>query len=310
MREQDIRFRSADADLAGTLALPGADGPFPTVLLVAGSGQVDRDENCLHPKLRINALHDIAHHLAAHGIASLRYDKRGIGQSGGDYWSTGLHDHILDARSALEYLADQPATNPDRIFLLGHSEGALVSVALLATGAPAAGAILLAGAAQSGEAVLKWQALQVAKGITGINGWIIRALRIDVAKSQQKWIDKIKATDRDVIRRQFVQKLSAKWLREFMDYDPAPDLARISVPILAITGSNDIQVDPNDLDRMARLIQGPFEQHVVDGMTHVLRIDYAPPSISRYRREVREPVAPQLLEILTQWLHARNRPAV
>jgi pimeloyl-ACP methyl ester carboxylesterase len=306
MHERDTRFRSGDNELAGTLTLPSPDGSFASVLLLPGSGQVDRDENCRRPRLHINALHDIAHHLAGHGIASLRFDKRGIGQSDGDYWTSGFHDRVDDARAALDHLRNLPTTQPGRLFLLGHSEGSLVSTSLLGSGVEVAGGILLSGAAQSGEAVLKWQALRVARGLTGINGLIVRTFHIDIAKAQQKHIDAIRASDRDLLRRQLVVKVNAKWLREFMDYDPAPDLQRITAPLLAITGSNDIQVDPEDLDRMAALVQGPFEQHVISDMTHLLRVDDASPSISRYKRETREPISSELLSIVTRWLEAQG----
>jgi len=90
MQEQEVSFRSGGIELAGTIALPYGEGPFPCVLLIPGSGQVDRNEN--HRKLRINIFYDISHFLAQNGIASFRYDKRGVGESQGDYWRTGFYE--------------------------------------------------------------------------------------------------------------------------------------------------------------------------------------------------------------------------
>lgn len=165
-----------------------------------------------------------------------------------------------------------------------------------------AGIILVAGPAQSGEAVLKWQNLQVAKGLKGLNGWIIRTFHIDVAKAQQKQLDKIKRTKKDWFRYQFVVKMNAKWLREFMAYDPAADLSRLKVPVLAITGSKDIQVDPADLTRMERLVKAPFESHLIPDMTHLLRVETGEATISKYREEVKRPTEPQVMEIIRRWL--------
>lgn len=303
MQEQEIRFRSGEIELAGTIALPGSGGPFPGVLFIAGSGQTDRNENT--SKYRLNAFYDISHYLAQNGIASLRYDKRGVGQSEGDHWATGFHDHAQDALAALQYLKQQKNIQPENIFMLGHSEGAFIAIRLAGGGAEVAGVILLSGAAQSGEAVLKWQAIQVARGLKGINGWLIRTFHIDVSKAQQKQIDKIKRSKKDWYRQQLVVKISARWLREFMAYDPAGDLPLIAVPVLAITGSKDIQVDPADLKRMALLVKAPFERHLIQGMTHMLRIEEGEATISNYKEEIKKPVEPQLLEIVLRWLENR-----
>jgi alpha-beta hydrolase superfamily lysophospholipase len=303
MEEREIRFESGGLRLAGTLALPGSGGPFPGVLFITGSGQVDRDEN--HPKMRLNAFYDLSHYLAQNGIASLRYDKRGVGASEGDYWSTGFDDHLQDALTALECLKGQGMVQTETVFILGHSEGAVIATRMAGGGAKVAGVILLSGSAQSGEAVLKWQALQVARGMKGINGWLIKTLHIDVAKAQQKQIDKIKASKVDTYRQQLVAKVNAKWFREFIAYDPALDFPCIAVPVLAITGSKDIKVDPNDLDRMASLVKAPFEKHLIPGMTHLLRVADGDAGISDYKEEIKEPIEPQVLEIVLHWLEKR-----
>lgn len=303
MVERQLQFTSEQIELKGTLCLPKADGVFPTILFIAGSGPIDRNEN--HKKIRINAFHDIAHYLAQHGIASFRYDKRGIGQSGGNYWTTGFYDNSNDAHNALKFLQKQKNSNPEKIFLLGHSEGALIATRLAGEGVTAAGIILLAGAAQSGEAILKWQALEVAKGLKGFTGWIIKVLRIDIAKAQQKQLSKIKQSNKDWIRVQLIAKLNAKWFREFLAYDPSEDFSRITVPVLAITGSKDIQVNPNDLQQMADLVKTPFEAHLIQNITHMLRVQEGDASISKYREEVSRPVEQQVLELVLQWIRKR-----
>jgi fermentation-respiration switch protein FrsA (DUF1100 family) len=107
-------------------------------------------------------------------------------------------------------------------------------------------------------------------------------------------------------------KINAKWLREFMAYDPAEDLQRVPVPVLAITGSKDIQVDPADLQVMAGLVKAPFEHHLIQGMTHVLRIEEGEPSISLYKKELKKPIEPKVLETVLRWLEdhlpSSNRP--
>ena len=303
MQEHEIRFKSGEIDLAGTLALPSSNGPFPAVLFITGSGPIDRNEN--HKKLHLNIFDDISHYLAENGIASLRYDKRGTGDSQGDYWKTGFYDNSQDALAALQYLKLQNNIQKENIFILGHSEGALQAMRLTGAGTEVAGIILLAGGAQSGEAILKWQAIQIAKGLKGINGWLIKILRIDISKAQQKQIDKIKKSKQDYFRSQLVAKINAKWFREFMDYNPAEDLQRITVPVLAINGSKDIQIDSSDLDRMANLIKAPFEPHLIPNMTHLLRIEEGDAAISKYKKELKKPLEPMVLEIVLQWMQRR-----
>jgi pimeloyl-ACP methyl ester carboxylesterase len=298
--ERQVTFPSGAIQLAGSLRLPDSPRRCPAVLLIAGSGQVDRDENA--PKARLNVLHEIAVTLSEQGVASLRFDKRGVGASQGDYWETGFFEHVTDAGAALAWLLSQPEVRADKVFLLGHSEGALISTRLAATGAPVAGVILLAGPAQNGEQVLVWQSAQVMKGMRGFNKWLIDLFHIDTRKAQQKQLNQLKRSTRNVVRIQLVAKLNAKWFREFMAYDPAEDLPRIQAPVLAITGSKDIQVDPADLDKMAGLVRSPFEPHLVPNLTHLLRSEPGQPSLSTYKQQIAKSVDTRVLQLITEWL--------
>lgn len=300
MVDQEVSFGSGALQLAGTLARPEGEGPFAGVVLIPGSGQIDRDES--HKSLRLNVFPQLAAHLAEHGFATVRYDKRGVGASEGDFWETGLFDNGSDASSALDFLRTQERISPGRLFLVGHSEGALIATRLAAQGADVAGVVLLSGSARSGEEVLKWQAPRVAKGLRGPVKWLIKLLRIDVVKSQQKQIDKIKRSSGDWYRTQLIAKVNAKWMREFMSYDPSGDLPGIRVPVLAITGSKDIQVDPQDLRRMAEIVQADFEYHEVPDVSHILRAEPGEPSVSSYKKQAQQPVDPRVLQALSDWL--------
>jgi uncharacterized protein len=302
--EREVIFESNGLRLAGSFLEPAGPRPFAAVLMLAGSGQIDRDDNA--PKLRIDAFPQIATSLARRGFASFRFDKRGVGASEGDYWVAGLDDNVTDAAAALSWLRSQGNVEPDRVFVLGHSEGAMLATRLAGKGAPVAGAILLAGSAHSGEETLIWQAQRVAQGMRGLNKWLIHALRIDVAKSQRKALEKIKRTDRDWVRVQLVQKINARWMREFLSYDPSADLSRLRVPVLAITGSKDIQVDPHDLKIMAGLVKSDFEPHEVSDLTHILRADAHEPGLAGYKQQMLMPVDPRVLELVGDWLQRKS----
>ena len=90
--------------------------------------------------------------------------------------------------------------------------------------------VLLAGGARPCEEELRWQAAQIAKGLTGFSAFLIKLLRIDVLKAQAKQIEKIKRSTADWFRVQLVAKVNAKWMREFLAYDPAADLAASPAP--------------------------------------------------------------------------------
>jgi uncharacterized protein len=301
---RDVTFESGSTRLVGSFSVPNRPGPFAAVLMLPGSGQTDRDDNVA--KLRIDALPQLAAFVAPKGFASLRYDKRGVGASEGDYWKTGLGDRVADAAAGLAWLRSQEDVDAERVYVLGHSEGALIAIQLAGADMPMAGAILLAATAHSGEETLVWQAQRIAQGMRGFNKWLIGKLHIDVRESQRKALDRIKRTERDWVRVRLVQKVNVKWMREFLAYDPAEDLARIRVPVLALTGSKDIQVDPADLELMARWVRSDFESHEVPDVTHLLRADPGEPSLATYRRQVLRPVDPRVLELVGDWLERKS----
>ncbi|MFN2147074.1 MAG: alpha/beta hydrolase [Anaerolineales bacterium] len=302
--EKDITFESEGFRLAGTLSIPNSPEIPGSVLLVTGSGQLDRNEN--NKKFMGNTFNQIAHRLGEDGFASLRYDKRGIGASEGDYWRTGFYDHITDAAAGVRYMQSLPELHQAPIFLLGHSEGAVICARLAAEGVGAAGAILLAGTAQTGEATLRWQAGMIAKNMKGFNGFLIHRLHLDVLKAQDKALRKIKSSTRDWIRQGLVQKINARWMREFLAYDPTDDLKHIRIPVLALTGSKDIQVNPDDLPRMAEFVGNGFEYHIIPDMTHTLRAEKDGAGLSMYKQEIQRPLDPRLLDLIQDWLERQS----
>lgn len=304
MPEHAIEFISNDYKLSGTFDTPDDTKSLPTVLMLPGSGETDREDNA--KKLAINVFPQMAEEMSDWGFASLRYDKRGVGASEGDYWSSGFNDRLTDAQAAISWLGSQPNVDPKQIYVLGHSEGALLAIRLAAGNTAIAGAILLAGSSKTGEETLLWQGKQITSTITGSSKWIIDHLHIDPIKRQRQSIDKIKASTSDTFRAQLVQKINARWMREFLAYNPEQDLAQIHVPVLAITGAKDIQVDPADLERMKQLVKGPFEAHVIPNLTHLLRTDSGAPSLRTYKEQVRRPVDERVIEYIKTWLKEKT----
>lgn len=141
MIEKDITIDSNGNKLSGTVCLPEGEGRFPLVMMVHGSGRLDRDENT--EGYPLNVFDTIAHYLAHRGIASLRYDKRGCGKSTGDFYATGHSDLVDDAVNWFDTLTQHVLSEPDKIFVLGHSEGCIVAPQVNAKRPAVAGLILL-----------------------------------------------------------------------------------------------------------------------------------------------------------------------
>ena len=302
MSATELTFTSASLTLAGTLLGPESPAdraqPRPAALLISGSGPIDRDSNMR--KLRIDVMGQLARHLAAAGVVSFRYDKRGVGASAGDYQATGFHDNVADAAAALETLRSRPEVDPDRVVVIGHSEGAVIATELAADVPDLAGTVLLAGMATAGREVLEWQGAQVAATLPRPVAALLRLLRLDLVKTQQKRLDQLAATTGDTVRIQMV-KLNARWFREFLAHDPTPSLRRITTPVLALTGSKDLQIPPADVERIAELVPGPCRHEVVPGLTHLLRRELGEPSLRTYKKQAKQPIDGDLVDRILDW---------
>lgn len=298
VRSTDVTFESGGYRLAGTFT--EAVDPVAAALVLPGSGKTDRNTDSRLPGgkvLRGGVTRAVAEALTRAGVSTLRYDKRGVGASAGDILRVGMADRRADAGAALGWLAAQVPGVP--LLAAGHSEGAWYAAELAADGA-VAGAVLLSAGARPGEQILSWQTEMIAARLPTVSQGLVRLLHIDVLRGQQKRVARIKASQRDVIRFQGI-RYNARWLRDFLAYDPVPVLARITVPVLAITGGQDVQVPPDDVAAMGRLVRGPFEGHVPGDLSHLLRPDPGSVGPRGYRRAVRQPVSPGVLDLITAW---------
>lgn len=302
MRHIDMQVIADDGvPLSGTLTLPAGPGPHPAVLLLHGSGPIDRDGNTT--KLRMDLGAPLAAALAAEGIAVLRYDRRGAGDTPGDWRTTGFTDIRSDAAAAVRAMAEHPGIRADAIGVVGHSEGAVHAMSL-GTQPGVKALVLLAGFARVGEDAFRWQARSVSGGLPAPARLLLPALR--ALGSRQ--LTRIKSTTTDVSRVAGIP-VNARWMREMIHHDPRADLAAIRVPVLAVTGDKDIQVDPADLDEIRRLVPCGAEVHLVPDLTHLLRRDPEQHSVRSYRRLLRGPVDPDLLAQITEWLSRRLHEA-
>ncbi|MFD6613303.1 alpha/beta fold hydrolase [Micromonospora chalcea] len=301
--DRPLAVDSGEHRLSGTLTLPDGAGPHPVALLLPGSGPINRDGD--HRRLPLGIQRHLAAALAGAGIAVARYDRRGVGESTGEFLRTGFHDNVDDAAAVLAALRDDRAVDARRMFLVGHSEGALTAIALAARGVPVAGLVLLSAPGRTGAEVLRWQAGRLLPTLPTPVRLVLRLTRTDLVAKVARNHEKILATDKDVA---WVggQRLNARWFREFLRYDPRPDLARVDAPVLALTGDKDLQTDPADLPVIAAHAGGPVRTGVLPDVTHVLRRQPGPPSLRAYRDEAKQPLDPSVVEPVLSWLAAHT----
>lgn len=305
MREKDIRVQSADAALAATYCRPSREGPFPVVLMIHGSGPLDRNENMRGQRLDI--FNTIAHGLAERGIGSLRYDKRGCGVSAGDYLRAGHKEFVADAVSCLDALVRQEGAMADRVFVLGHSEGCIIAPQVCLRRPRVSGMILLCPFIGKLETMLMNQASQLEKeagqmrGMAGYFNRLLIKLRGNPVDVQRRLIQKLKTSSSAVIRVGF-SRVPAKWYREFMAVDPVGVFSSTKTPMLLIGGEKDLQCDPDDVFRIAEVSSALTETWIVKDMTHVLRTDAGEPSIAGSFRLLDRPMEHSVIERIAEWL--------
>jgi pimeloyl-ACP methyl ester carboxylesterase len=325
-REEDVIFPNdkAKISLAGTLTIPNGLGPFPVAVLLSGSGPHDRDETLLghHPFLIL------ADHLTRKGIAVLRFDKRGIAKSTGDYANATTEDFANDCESALSYLKTRKEIDPKRMGLIGHSEGGNIAPIVAARSNDVAWVVLLAGPGLKGEDFLLLQSRAILK-TTGVNeGQIASTLDFNKqtyalvrqeksrAALESKLKDLVESSDMSAslplsaLQAQ-LGMLASPWFRYFLDYDPVPALQATLCPVLALDGEKDLQVPPKEnLARIQKALQDggnkDFQTTELPGLNHLFQ--HCPTGSPTEYGAIEETMAPEALNAVSDWVVKRTSP--
>ncbi|HWB82249.1 MAG TPA: alpha/beta fold hydrolase [Nannocystaceae bacterium] len=316
----DVTYENAAAKvkLAGTLTVPKGEGPFPAVLMVTGSGAQDRDETIFgHRPFFV-----IADHFARHGIATLRVDDRGVGGSTGDPGKSTTEDFVGDALAGIAFLATQPKIDKARVGIIGHSEGGLIAPSAATRSKDVRFVVMLAGPGVPGSELLPKQIERVMKAAGAPDAEVQQSVakqrevmkilvgEKDDAKAREQLLalfaDEAKADPKEA-EVQLAAVLSP-WFRKFVALDPAPVLAKVKVPVLALVGELDVQVDAeqNATAITKALKKGKNKKADVrrmPGLNHLFQ--HAKTGGVEEYGTIEETIAPEVLDAMSTWISAR-----
>ena len=267
--DETVTVPSLGFNLAATITRPKDTAPAPAVILIGGSGPTDRDETVAG----IPIFGHIARDLVAAGFAVVRYDKRGVGQSGGRAESATIADYAEDARNVLVWLARQKGIDRDRIALVGHSEGGLVAMLTAGRerGRVAAIALLGTPSASGNEIVLEQQKHMLSKmPIDDAQ----RAEKIELQEKINKAV--IKGTGWGDIPAAARLAADTPWFFSFLTFNPERAMEDTRQPVLVVQGELDVQVMPAHADKLAAMARErkgakvPVEVVKVPGVNHLM----------------------------------------
>jgi pimeloyl-ACP methyl ester carboxylesterase len=307
--------------LAGTLTLPQGKGRFPAVVMITGSGAQDRDETIFgHKPFAV-----IADRLTRNGVAVLRVDDRGFAKSTGNFATATDDDFAVDTAAQVAFLRKRADIEPARIGLIGHSEGGLVAPKVAAKDPKVAFIVLMAGPGVPLGEVLRAQrqALAPAMGVSAdqlrrsqaLVDHVDAAMRgaKDDAEAEARALMVIKAEAGDLAPTPAIQQLAAKqfasgWMRTLTDYDPGPTLAKVKCPILALNGSKDGQVPPDqNLPAIRAATKANRDVTIVElpNLNHLFQTAKTG-AVGEYA-DIEETVAPIALDTMTDWIVKHTR---
>ena len=325
-RVEEVTFENTKAGvtLAGTLTLPEKGEHYPVVVLISGSGPQNRDEELMAHKPFLV----LADYLTRQGIGVLRFDDRGVGQSTGNFGTATTLDFAGDVEAAVNFLKnDRKIRN---IGLIGHSEGGMIAPLVASRSGDVAFIVLLAGPGLRGDRILLEQQKEMGK-VTGATRKDLEYssvvnrkcfdLVLESSSSEEaevplkKYMDslnqagKLPANMRDERGAELWRKqVLSPWMYFFVKYDPVPVLRSVKCPVLALNGSNDLQVLPENLGIIKKGLEAGKNRSVtvkeLPGLNHLFQTcESGSPALYGTIEETFSPVA---LQEIGDWIKGKG----
>jgi hypothetical protein len=317
--DEQVRIAAYGVSLAGTISkpvppkveaaglkakpVPSKAGPpvrYPAVILVGGSGPTDRDELVFG----IPIFAQVAGALADAGFLVLRYDKRGVGQSGGRADSATLEVYAEDARAAVSFLRNRKDVDRNRIAIAGHSEGGWTAMLAARKNKNVRALVLIATPGVTGAELVLAQQEHLLQGMKLSEAE--RQAKIDLQKKIQRAV--LTGTGWEGIAPELQKQADTLWFHSFLAFDPAKVMRNVKQPILIVQGDLDRQIFAPQADRlaeMARARKAPAGKAVtvvhVPGINHLL-VPATTGEYDEYARLTDKNVSKDLLSAITSWL--------
>ena len=304
---EEVSFSNGDAVLKGTLVLPeGYTRDTPAVIMVTGSGQQNRDEEIFEHK----PFAVIADALARNGIASLRYDDRGFGESTGDAVFCTTADLKDDALAGIGLLRERFG----KVGVIGHSEGGTIALMIAAEG-KADFIVSLAGMVVSGKELLLWQdrSILASSGFDQESVMVYCKLLEEAFDATIAGLPLPSAEGKDlpdVLVRNYqatAMQLKSPYLSYFIELDARKSLDRICCPVLALNGTKDTQVwHESNLGALKAGLPSTVAARIepVEGVNHLFQ--HCSTGAATEYREIEETFAPEVLGLIVGWIRSLN----
>lgn len=284
---EDIYFTDNEREITfgGTVTVPDGEGPFPACILISGSGQQNRDEEIFNHRPFLV----LADALSRAGIAVLRYDDQGTGESGGNPMTATTLDFSRDAAAALDWLSEQTYVKQDAIGVIGHSEGGIIAAMLGAERTDIDWLVLLAAPGVPGKELLAAQSEAIMRASNMSEQQITtnsdtNRIIYDIAVSSLPEADKITAVRRALLKAGVppdqttaqTQAVLSPWMKYFLALDPAQFFSQITIPVLALNGTKDLQVIyTQNLPAIEQSLQAAgntkFKTKALPGLNHLFQ---------------------------------------
>ena len=267
--DEQIRVPANGFSLAATVSKPFdiPKVPMPAIVLVGGSGPTDRDETVFN----IPVFGQLSSALADAGLLVIRYDKRGVGQSGGRLESAALADFAEDLRAVVKYTADRKDVNPKRIAVAGHSEGGAVALLAAAKDKRIAAVVLMAAPGVRGsDLILEQQQHLLERSVMSDAD---RQAKVELQKKINDAV--ISGNGWEGVPPEVRRQVDNPWFQSLLVFDPAKTLSDVRQPVLIVQGELDTQVAPANADRLLTLARGrknspPSDIVKLPGLNHLL----------------------------------------
>lgn len=298
--------------LGATLTLPSQGTPKAALVLATGSGAQNRDEEVLGHK----PFKTISEYLSSNGYAVLRFDDRGIGESTGDPASMTTDDYVTDIRACMQFLKSTLGDNTP-VGVLGHSQGGLAAIKLGGSPSACDFIVTLGAPAWSGDSIIMSQSRMVSMAAVGRwDGEALQRRLMDLVKSDTPSLllgpilysevaaqlgEMAKVPD---VQKQIMAQTSAMCsvsYRDLVKYDPEADIKAVTVPWLALNGSHDMQVLPDNLVTI-KTLNPSADTRLLDRHNHLLQ-RCTTGMIQEYAT-IPDDISPLALETILSWLDA------